>query len=172
MKRRTLIGALAGLTVAPTLATSHTLYGQWVAYRQKHLLVGCHRGDDVGFALAKSIQAALDEELPEAKARVARAPFPGRLARLLGTDQIPTAVLSPDIARAIAAGEGEFAPYGPVPLTVVAQIGDHLLVSRADFPEHHGALVFAALEASGLVELPDEELAGLAVHPGVPTHVH
>ncbi|MEM1361409.1 MAG: hypothetical protein AAGF94_06780 [Pseudomonadota bacterium] len=172
MKRRTLIGAVLGLTAAPTLAASHSLYGQWVAYRQKHLLIGCYRGDDVGFELAKSLQVALDVELPEASARVARAPFPGRLARLLGTDQIPTAVLLPEIALGIAAGEGEFAPYGAVPLNVVAQVNDHLLVSRADFPEHHGALVFAALESSGMVRLPDANLAGLAVHPGVPTHLH
>lgn len=167
MRRRVLIGGIAALAAVPTMAPAHTLYGQWIVYRQKHLLVGCHRGDEAGFETAKAIRTVLDKELPEARAQVARAPFPGRLARLLGTDQIPTAVLQPEIATAIVEGKGEFAPYGPVALTAVAQIGAHVLVARADFPEHHGALVFGALQHAGLARTPDAAALGLAVHPGV-----
>jgi len=43
-RRDVLIGlALAAASCAA--AGAHTPYGQWVVYRQKHLLIGAHRGD-------------------------------------------------------------------------------------------------------------------------------
>ena len=129
MRRRSLIlGVTVGALAAPTASLSpwnaqaHTLYGQWVVYRKKHLLIGCHRKDPLTFDLAKRIEAEFTHALPEAKARVARAPHPERLASLLGTDQLEIAVLAIAEAEAMAAGTGEFAPYGRQPLTLLADL--------------------------------------------------
>ena len=103
---------LSLFAVGTTLVAGHTPYGQWQVYRQKHLLIGCHREDPETYDLAQQVVATLDERLPEAAARPARARTAGRLASLLGTDQLKLAVLSEEDAAAMAVGAGRFAPYG------------------------------------------------------------
>ena len=155
MDRRAFLGALAAAGLAPA-AQGHTIYNQWVVYRRKHLHIGCHRKDPRTFDLAKSVVAEINHALPEAAARAARAPFPGRLASLLATDQLEIAVLSWSHAAAIRAGEGEFAPYGPVPLSLLAPLdARHVLVVHQAFPVHHGWLVAAALSEVGMAEPPE-----------------
>ena len=135
------------------LLGGHTPYGQWVVYRRKHLLIGCHRGDPRTYELAKEVQQVLDEHLPDASARVARARGAGRLASLLGTDQLEVAVLGRDEAAAIAEGRGDFAPYGAVDLRFLAPAGDRLLLSHAGFPNRHAWLVTGALLGTDLAPL-------------------
>ena len=36
---------LSVAAVATLLLSGHTPYGQWVVYRKKHLLIGCHKAD-------------------------------------------------------------------------------------------------------------------------------
>lgn len=164
MNRRLLLraGAAAGLV---TLLGGHTPYGQWVVYRKKHLLIGCHKDDPETYALAKRAVALLAEHLPAAKARVARAPFAGRLASLLGTDQLEVAVLGAGDARAMLRGEGAFAAYGPVPLRLLVPVGERLLVAHADFPGDHAALVTGALVGTALAPGAPAPAA-----PAVPWH--
>ena len=54
------VGAAAAL-----LLGGHTPYGQWVVYRKKHLLIGCHKEDAETYRLAKSIVAAFETSPPE-----------------------------------------------------------------------------------------------------------
>lgn len=143
------------LTAAAFPLGGHTPYNQWVVYRKKHLLIGCHKGDPRGYALAKRTVAALDRHLPAAKARVARAPHAGRLASLLATDQLDTAVLTDAEAVAMRDGVEGFAPYGAVDLRSLLPIGDRLLVARADFPERHAWLLAEALHHTDLARLSD-----------------
>ena len=127
------------------LAGGHTPFNQWVVYRKKHLLIGCHRKDPLTYDLAKLLVAQLEEHLPAAKARVARAPTAGRLASLLGTDQLEIAVLAAADARDMAVGRGDFAPYGPVPLRVLAPVSGKVMIAHADFPPRHAWLVSDAI---------------------------
>jgi len=53
LTRRGLVGAVAALAVAAP-AHAHTPYRQWVVYRKRHLLVGCHRGDAPAYPRAKA----------------------------------------------------------------------------------------------------------------------
>lgn len=161
MIRRALLTGLAAGVAAPALG--HTLYPQWVAYRRKHLLVGCHRKDMTTWHLAEALAAEINAALPEAKARVARAPHPERLASLLGTDQMEIAVLGPE-AVDLAAGEGRFAPYGLVPLRLLAGLGDHALYAHGGFPDRHAWMVRAALHESALLDEAGETV--LPWHPG------
>lgn len=149
MNRRRLLrlGAAASMVM---LLSGHTPYGQWVVYRKKHLLIGCHREDPETYRLAKRIEETLAEHLPAAKARVARAPHAGRLASLLGTDQLEMAVVGRSDAQAMLQGSGRFSPYGPVALLLLMPLRGRLLVARADFPKRHAWLVAGALAGTAL----------------------
>ena len=162
-RRDVLIGAAATALTGP--AAAHTPYAQWVVYRQKHLLVGAHRGDGLTYALAQDVVATLDLVLPEARARVARGPRPQRIATLMGTGQLRLAVLGMDEARAMAEGRPPFEGHVPVPLHAIAELLDgYLLWATPGLPEDHAELVADALEHSGLGRAPDAP--GLPVHPG------
>jgi hypothetical protein len=148
-----------------TFAAAHTPYGQWVVYRQKHLLVGAHRGDLRTYELAKAVVAALDEELPEARARVARGPRPQRIASLIGTGQLMTAVLSNTEAEAMAGALPPFEGYVPVPLRQVGLLDSaYTLYAGADLPDDHAWLITQALAHAGLVTPPEPRRIDL--HPG------
>ena len=159
--RRTFLTGLAAGVSAP-VASAHTLYPQWVAYRRKHLLIGCHRKDNETYRLAERLVAEINHALPKAKARAARAPHPQRLASLIGTDQMEVAVLGRDEALEMRAGQGRFAPYGKLNLMALAGFGDHVLVADAGFPDRHAWMVRAALEGTDL----KRRAAVLELHPG------
>lgn len=163
-RRQVLIGLtlVAGSCAA---ASAHTPYGQWVVYRQKHLLIGAHRGDDRTYELAQALVAALDKELPEARARIARGPRPQRIASLMGTGQMLTAVLSEAEAELMAEARPPFDGYRPTPLLVLATLEDgYLLVASPDLPQDHAWLVAQALGHAQVAHAP--EGVGLPVHPG------
>ncbi len=172
MQRRRLveagIGLIAGCALAALPARAHTPYRQWVVYRRKHLLIGCHKDSPATYALAKRIVAALDTHLPDARARVARAPNAGRLASLLGTDQLDVALLARADAAAMAAGRGEFTAYGPVDLATLFLYPEYALIGRTALPARHAWLIAEALHESGLVESDSgEQSPPLAWHRGV-----
>ena len=159
---------LAALAAAGLALGGHTPYGQWVVYRMEHLVIGCHRDDPRTYDLAQQVVATLDEHLPEASARIARARFAGRLASLLGTDQLQVAILGEADAAAMLEGVGDFAPYGAVELNLLARLSDRLLVARRDFPDRHAWLVTAALSDSDLSAADDDAATPSALdwHPG------
>lgn len=168
LTRRTLLcGALATLVCAPP-AAAHTPFRQWVVYRKKHLLIGAHRGDDGGYATAKIVADYLAEHLPASSARVARAPAAHRLASLMATDQLDLAILSPEEAAAMAAGDGVFAAYGKLPLRLLVQLADgRLLVAHSRFRDDHAALVIEALTGSPLAPADIQgQPAPILPHPG------
>jgi hypothetical protein len=156
MNRRALLRT-ALVAAGALVLGGHTPYVQWTVYRRKHLLIGSHRADLGTWHAAQEIVALLEEHLPEARARVARAPNAGRLASLIGTHQLEVAVLGPADAAAMAAGEGPFAPYGPVELALLSPFGRYALVSRRDFPPPHARAVASALALSAAA------IGGLAI---------
>ena len=164
MNRRQALRLSAG-TAAALLVGGHTPYGQWVVYRKKHLLIGCHKADPRTYDLAKRVVALLGTHLPAAKSRVARAPGAGRLASLLGTAQIEVATLGAADAAAMLRGSGRFAAYGAIALRLLTPVADRLLVARAAFPERHAWLVTGALTGSDLA--PALKRPG---DPGIPWH--
>jgi hypothetical protein len=169
-RRQALIGitlATASVAVASTSrgVRAHTPYGQWVVYRQKHLLIGSHRGDLQTYDLAQEIVAALEAELPEASARVARGPRPQRIASLMSTGQLMTAVLSEGEAKLMAEAHPPFDGYLPTPLTVLAGLGGgYSLFASPDLPERHAWLLVEALDHADLVHTA--ESSTFQVHPG------
>ena len=163
MRRRDVIAGLLAAGVCTPAANAHTLYNQWVVYRQKHLLIGSNRQDPASFTLAQDIEEILGHLLPEASARAARAPHPERLASLLGTGQLYLAVLDEPTLSGITAGAGRFAPYGAVPLTYIGHRDAHWVAAHEGFPPHHAWLVAAALAEVAFN-------TDITVSPPVPRH--
>lgn len=161
--RRAALGLI--LAAGAGAAAAHTPYRQWVVYRQRHLVIGSHRGDLRTFELAEAAVAALASALPEASARVARGPRAERMAALLGTGQLSVAVLAADEAAAMAAARPPFADYPPTPLAALAALEDpYALFARPDLPDGHAWLIAEALHWSGLARAPGP--LALATHPG------
>ena len=162
-----LAGAIA---LAPSLVQGHTPYRQWQVYRQRHLMIGTSREDEPTYALGKHLVAGLIDVLPSSSARVTRARTVYRLASLLNSRQLGLVLLSPDDAREVLGGSGRFSSIGPTPLVLVAQIGDHLLISRPDFPAHHAwRLANAFLRDPNQFPptgIPAQTGAPFVVHPG------
>ncbi len=165
MNRRTFLWAPV-LVALGQKAGAHTPFGQWVVYRKKHLLVGAHRADPLTYDLAKQVAAELAEHLPKSKSRVARAPTAGRLASLMGTDQLDVAVLSPQDAAGMISGTGRFEPYGKINLKLLAHLGARLLVVHERFPVRHAWLVTAALAEAKIISQTSTPPAQIDWHPG------
>lgn len=157
-----------GLLMSATLvASGHTPYRQWIIYRRKHLLIGCHKEDPATYDLAKRAVGLLGEHLPEAKSRPARAPSAARLASLMRTEQMDVAIVSAQDARAMVAGSGAFAAFGATDLRVLLPVGERLMVARADFPPRFAWLVSGALSGTELADAPDPSADyGVPWHPG------
>ena len=147
ISRRSCLAAILMAATLPMPVSAHTPYKQWAVYRQKHLLIGCHKDTPETYELSKLIVAQLDTDLPAASARVARAPATSRLASLLATDQLNIAVLSPDTAKAMASGTGIFAAYGSISLTTLLPLNKYLLVGHSRLHEHHCWQITKALES-------------------------
>lgn len=143
------MAAILLAALQPLSAHAHTPYKQWAVYRQKHLLIGCHKDAPATYDLSKQIVSLLESELPAASARVARAPAASRLASLLATDQLNLAVLAPDIAQAMAAGDDKFAAYGRIELTTLLAMDEFLLVGHTRLKDHHCWQITKALEPFG-----------------------
>ena len=71
------------LIITYLLVSGHAPWGQHEVYRQMHMLVMCSKKDNGAFDFTKNVKVILDEYLPEAKARVARARDSERLVNLL-----------------------------------------------------------------------------------------
>jgi hypothetical protein len=167
-RRRFLLGAPAAAATAAVYAGgawAHTPYRQWVVYRQRHLLVGAHRGDGRTYDLAQAVVAALGRELPDARARVARGPRPQRIASLMSTGQLRVAVLKQDEAALMASGLPPFEGYLPTPLQVMADLIDgYRVYGIPEMPDDHAWLVTEALDAAGLGSPPQP--GPIPLHPG------
>ncbi|MFK7853614.1 MAG: hypothetical protein AB8B79_05850 [Granulosicoccus sp.] len=161
--RRSCIGAILAAALQPLSSSAHTPYKQWAVYRQKHLLVGCHKDDPETYELSKEIVALLETELPTASARVARAPAATRLASLLATDQLNVAVIAPETAAAMQSGAGIFAAYGSIPLGTLLPIGSKVLVGHHRLHDNHSWQITKALEPMSTVDVK-------TVSPSLPWH--
>ena len=159
MHRRSILKTAAACG-AWLLASGHTPYRQWAVYRRKHLLIGTNKADPPTYELGKKIAALLAEELPESRARVARAPHAWRLASLLTSDQMQLVLLGERDLLGLRDGRDGFEAFGPTLLRALYRFGDYWLVSRPDFPGEHASLVIRTLAEHG---------AGLAKRQGLPS---
>ena len=119
------------------LLSAHSPWGQYHAYRQQHLLIMSTREDIPTYPFSKLLIEVINQELPEASARPARARTFKRVQSLLSTGQIPLLLLSKKNARALINGTGPFRKFGKTKSFVIYNFGDLVLLSEANFPNRH-----------------------------------
>ena len=76
------------------LLSAHSPWGQYLAYREQHLLIMSTREDAPTYPYSKILVEVLEEVLPEASARPARARTFKRVQSLFSTNQMPLVLLS------------------------------------------------------------------------------
>lgn len=168
MSRRSL---LLALVLFPGLAASHSPWGQYQVYRQKHLLILSTREDAPSYPYSKKLVETLNATVPSANARPARAIDLERVYNLLRTDQFQFALLSHDNVDMMINATGQFEGRPKVDLKTVFGFGDLRLVVRGDFPENLVAIVTHGIvealpvfrDAMDLEQLRTEK----NLHPGV-----
>ena len=127
----------------------HAPWGQWTVYRMRHMLFLSVIEDPESYPFSKTIIASLEETLPEARARPARARGFRRVYNLLSTDQMPLVVLSKNTAISLLHGTGVFSEFSPVNMQIVYDFGEMLLLARPKMPDSHTWRITDALIRSG-----------------------
>ena len=128
---------LASILIVYTLIAGHSPWGQYQAYRQQHLLIMSTREDAPTYPFSKQLIEIINQELPEASARPARARTFKRVQSLLSTGQIPLLLLSKKNARALIQGIGPFRKFGKTKSFVIYNFGDLVLLAEPNFPNRY-----------------------------------
>ena len=134
---RLFILKLASILFVYILIIGHSPWGQYQAYRQQHLLIMSTREDAPTYPFSKQLIEIINQELPEASARPARARTFKRVQSLLSTGQIPLLLLSKKNARALIQGIGPFRKFGKTKSFVIYNFGDLVLLAEPNFPNRH-----------------------------------
>ena len=133
------------LVMAIGKAQAHSPWSQYQVYRQEHLLIMSTRVDQPTYEYSLLLIDAINEVLPEASARPARAKDWVRVHSLFKTKQIPLVLLSSENANGLISGSGPFAGESAVNAVVLYRFGDLILLAQPDFPEGHAWLVTNAI---------------------------
>jgi len=168
MKRRAFITLGAGLAVSmlagyrPTLADLEP-DAAWRIYRRYALLIVGQRDDE---AFASAVVDVLARNLPGSRARLARAADTRRVGVLIGTAQQDVAIMAAESADALFLAKAPFDDIRDVPLRLIAALGSHVLVCRADFSSRHAYLLAQTLaEHEDALPMPASAPRGL-----IPAH--
>ena len=119
------------------LLVGHSPWGGYQAYRQQHLLIMSTREDAPTYPFSKILVKIINQELPEASARPARARTFKRVQSLFSTGQMPLVLLSKKNARALINGTGPFRKYGKTNGFVIYNFEDLILLAEPNFPDRH-----------------------------------
>ena len=126
-------------------ALAHSPWGQYQVYRQMHLLIMSTIPDSPTYPYSNKIVKAINEIIPKAKARPARAKTFERVHSLFKTKQIQLELLSKINAKALLEGSTPFSGLGPVEAKLLYVFGDLLLLVQNDFPDSNVWLLADAL---------------------------
>ena len=148
-------------------AVAHTPYRQWAVYRKKHLIIGTCRADPASYPFGKRLASLLAEELPESKARVARAPDQQRLASLITTGQLEVILLTHQEGRQLHSGAPPFQDYGPFDVQTVFEFDAYLLLGTDSLPDYHAWIIARTLaQALNQPPLLNSDPLPVPVHAG------
>ena len=124
MKRRSFL--FATLLAAPSVF-GHSPWGQYVVYRQKHLLIMSSKTDPNSYPYSEVLAEALNRAEPSSKARPARAKSLERCYNLFSTNQMQFMLLPRDATVQMMLGSGEFAGKPPLLMFTIYEFGDLVL---------------------------------------------
>jgi len=125
--------------------------------------------DEPTYPYSKKLVEALNQVIPEALARPARAKNFERVHSLFKTKQLHLVLLSKSNAKALLEGSGPFSDFGAVNVRTLYAFGDMLLLVQPDFPDSHVWLLADAFKKSYKSlpgALPPEKMMSLInLHP-------
>jgi len=125
--------------------------------------------DEPTYPYSKKLVEALNQVIPEALARPARAKNFERVHSLFKTKQMHLVLLSKSNAKALLEGSGPFSDFGAVNVRTLYAFGDMLLLVQPDFPDSHVWLLadaFKKIHRSLPGALPPEKMMSLInLHP-------
>ena len=125
--------------------------------------------DEPTYPYSKKLVEALNQVIPEALARPARAKNFERVHSLFKTKQLQLVLLSEGNAKALLEGSGPFSDFGAVNVRTLYAFGDMLLLVQPDFPDSHVWLLADAFKKSYKSlpgALPPEKMMSLInLHP-------
>jgi TRAP-type uncharacterized transport system substrate-binding protein len=171
MDRRKFLHLVSGLGVG-LLGMGHSPYRQWFVYRRVRLFILTSAAEAPSYPLGEAVAALLAAHLPESRAMAARARDSVEIVKLLASEQLDVALLTPGDARAALEGTGPFAEEGPLRLRALAALGSHLLVCRDDLPGAKAYDIARTLAEHGRtlpIPVPDPVPAGAPALP-IPLH--
>ena len=152
------------------ILSSDSPLGQYLSYREQHLLIMSTREDAPTYPYSKILVEVLDEVLPEASARPARARTFKRVQSLFSTNQMPLVLLSKKNAIDLINGEGPFKQYGSADAEVVYFFDDLVLLAQPKFPNRFSWLLTEAIIKAGLklpgAKSPLENEKIIKIHSG------
>ena len=93
--------------------------------------------DEPTYPFSRKLVEAINQVIPDAKARPARAKNFKRVHNLFKTKQMQLVLLSKSNANALIEGSGPFLGYGPIEASILYAFGDMLLLVQNDFPDSH-----------------------------------
>lgn len=133
------------ITTICILNMGHAPWGQHHVYRQIHMLIMCDKKDVGSLERTKNLVAFFNDYLPEAKARVARAPHENRIIALLQTNQIPLALISYKHLNKIINKDKNIYDFFSKETRVLFFFSEAVLISNNDFPIEKSAKIVATL---------------------------
>jgi len=125
--------------------SAHSPWGQYLAYREQHLLIMSTREDAPTYPYSKILIDVINEQLPEASARAARARTFRRVQGLFSTNQMPLLLLSKKNAKALIKGKGVFKKFGAADAKVIYYFDDLVLLAQPNFPDKFAWLLTNAI---------------------------
>jgi len=124
---------------------AHSPWGQYLAYREQHLLIMSTREDIPTYPYSKILIDVLNKQLPEASSRAARAKTFGRVQGLFSTNQMPLLLLSKKNAKSLLKGKGVFKKFGSADAKVIYFFDDLVLLAQPSFPDKFAWLLTNAI---------------------------
>ena len=152
------------------LFAAHSPWGQYLAYREQHLLIMSTREDAPTYPYSKMLVDVINKQLPEASSRAARAKTFRRVQGLFSTNQMPLLLLSKKNAKSLLKGNGVFKKYGAADAKVIYFFDDLVLLAQPSFPDKFAWLLTNAI-IKGEKDLlgatsPLETKKIIDIHPG------
>jgi len=125
--------------------------------------------DEPTYPYSRKLVEVINQVIPEALARPARAKNFERVHSLFKTKQLQLVLLSEGNAKALLEGSGPFSDFGAVNVRTLYAFGDMLLLVQPDFPDSHVWLLADAFKKSYKSlpgALPPEKMMSLInLHP-------
>ncbi len=173
MQRRQFL-LLGGASSAWLFLSGHSPYRRFQIYRKTRLIVMSSHDDPRSGLIADALATFFLAHWPDSKSQSGRARTAPEMVDLIRTSQLEVAVLSKKEAIAAREGSGRHTRSGKSQLSALAELGDHVLVTREDLLRPMAEKIMQALQENW--QALDPQLSRAASSPfsgkpiGIPLH--